>query len=77
MTPIEFVTWMKGFVQAVDDYTITPKHWSDIKEKLKVVGEPQTTHTINISGGTGTTNSTAHVTGKTPNQDVLSTNTVF
>ena len=78
MTPIEFATWMKGFVKAVDDYTITPKHWSDIKEILKTVDDTPTSYTVKLNETSGVgVNNTAQITNMTYNQDVLSTNTAL
>ena len=37
MTPEEFVLWLKGFAQAANNFTLTPKQWDDIKEKLSTV----------------------------------------
>ena len=37
MTPNEFVIWLKGFVQASNNYNITPKQWDDIREQLDKV----------------------------------------
>ena len=37
MTSDEFVTWFKGFAQAIDDYDITPARWASIKDKLDEV----------------------------------------
>jgi len=34
MTSQEFVTWLKGFTEACNDYTATPKQWDRIKEVL-------------------------------------------
>jgi hypothetical protein len=34
MTSKEFVFWMKGFMEACNDYTATPKQWDTIKEKV-------------------------------------------
>ena len=34
MTPKEFVTWLKGFVQAAPNFTITPQQWDDLREQL-------------------------------------------
>lgn len=39
MTEKEFVVWMKGFVEACNDDTATPKQWESIKEELKKVGD--------------------------------------
>jgi hypothetical protein len=37
MTPNEFVTWMKGFVEAANSFNITPKQWDSICEHLEKV----------------------------------------
>ena len=37
MTSNEFVIWLKGFTQAASNFTLTPKQWDDIKEKLDKV----------------------------------------
>jgi hypothetical protein len=37
MTPREFVIWLKGFTQAASTFTLTPKQWDDMKEKLDQV----------------------------------------
>ncbi len=37
MTPTEFIIWLKGFSQAANNFTLTPKQWDDIKEKLDKV----------------------------------------
>lgn len=34
MEPIEFVIWLKGFAESANEYNITPKQWSAMKEKL-------------------------------------------
>jgi hypothetical protein len=40
MTSNEFVIWLKGFAQAANNFTCTPKQWDDIREQLdKVVDE--------------------------------------
>jgi hypothetical protein len=40
MTPNEFVIWLKGFTQAANNFTCTPKQWDDIKEQLdKVISD--------------------------------------
>jgi hypothetical protein len=39
MTPKEFVTWLKGFVQAAPNFTITPQQWDNLKEQLDKVKE--------------------------------------
>lgn len=37
MTPNEFVIWLKGFAQAAPNFTLTPKQWDDVREKLDKV----------------------------------------
>lgn len=37
MTSYEFVIWLKGFTEACNDYTATPKQWDRIKEVLDEV----------------------------------------
>jgi hypothetical protein len=37
MTSKEFVTWFKGFAQAANNYTLTPKQWDDVREMLAKV----------------------------------------
>lgn len=37
MTPTEFVIWLKGFVQAAPNFTITPQQWDDLREQLDKV----------------------------------------
>jgi hypothetical protein len=39
MTSKEFVIWMKGFTEACNDYTATPKQWDRIKEVLEEVDD--------------------------------------
>jgi len=34
MTSRDFVIWMKGFTEACNDFTATPKQWDRIKEVL-------------------------------------------
>lgn len=34
MEPVEFVLWLKGFAESANEYNITPKQWSAMKEKL-------------------------------------------
>lgn len=44
MTSKEFVIWLKGFTEACNDFTATPKQWDRIKEELdKVNDEPKLT----------------------------------
>ena len=37
MTSHEFIIWLKGFTDACNDYTATPKQWDRIKEVLDEV----------------------------------------
>ena len=37
MTSKEFVIWLKGFTDGVHEYSITPKQWDYLKEKLSEV----------------------------------------
>ena len=37
MTPIDFVIWLKGFIQASSNFTLTPKQFDDLKEQLDKV----------------------------------------
>lgn len=37
MTSSEFVIWLKGFVEASNNYNLTPAAWESLKEKLKEV----------------------------------------
>jgi len=37
MTPEEFVIWLRGFMQGVHHYNITPAQWDYLKEVLEQV----------------------------------------
>jgi hypothetical protein len=37
MTPQEFVIWLRGFTEACNDFTATPKQWDRLKEVLNEV----------------------------------------
>ena len=39
MTSKEFVIWLKGFTEGVHEYSITPKQWDTLKEKLTEVDD--------------------------------------
>jgi hypothetical protein len=39
MTSKEFVIWLKGFAAASNNYSITPKQWDDLKDKLGEVND--------------------------------------
>ena len=55
MTSKEFVIWMKGFMEACNDFTATPKQWDRIKEELDKVNDNYNTISIGV-GGTGILN---------------------
>lgn len=37
MTDTQFVEWLKGFTEGVHHYSLSPKQWDYLKEKLKTV----------------------------------------
>jgi hypothetical protein len=37
MTERDFIIWLNGFVEASNEYNITPKQFDSIKEQLKKV----------------------------------------
>jgi hypothetical protein len=48
MTSKEFVLWLKGFTEGVHEYSISPKQWDTLKDKLaEVKDEPTLTFPIN------------------------------
>ena len=51
MTSQEYTQWLKGFLDAVDNYDITKKQFDSIREKLKEVDD--TTHNIGVPIGNG------------------------
>ena len=51
MTSQEYTQWLKGFLDAVDNYDITKKQFDTIREKLKEVDD--TTHNIGTPIGNG------------------------
>ena len=57
MTSKEFVIWMKGFMEACNDFTATPKQWDRIKEELDKVNDNYNSISIGV-GGTGVLNTT-------------------
>jgi len=80
MTPNEFVIWLRGFVQAANNFTLTPKQWDDIKEQLSKVKEITHNGGYVISTNTGTI---GHITttaerreDTTYNNAVLTTKTI-
>ena len=79
MTPNEFVIWLKGFTQAANNFTCTPKQWDDIKEQLDKVelNERLSRYTLDTNISNWNTTSTSEgrndVTYKT---DVPTTKTI-
>lgn len=55
MTANEFIVWLKGFIEACNDFAPTPAQWDRIKEELGKVGKPVS---ITFSNGTGNTAAT-------------------
>ena len=51
MTSQEYTQWLKGFLDAVDNYAITKKQFDAIREKLKEVDD--TTQSIGAPSGNG------------------------
>lgn len=51
MTEHEFIIWLKGFVEACNDFAPTPKQWDKIKEELEKLHKPNSITT----GTSGTT----------------------
>jgi hypothetical protein len=80
MTANDFVIWLKGFAQAANNFTLTPKQWDDIREQLDKVNDKPNTggYTISIKDGMVGTTTTSETRGDiTYKQDELTTNTVF
>jgi hypothetical protein len=48
MTSVEFTLWLKGFVEACNEFAPTPKQWDRIKEVLEKVSDNK-----GVSIGTG------------------------
>jgi len=55
MTSSEYTQWLKGFLDAVDNYSITKKQFDTIREKLKEVEDTPIGFPIG-NGGFGTPN---------------------
>lgn len=55
MTDKEFVQWLRGFVEGVHHYNLTPKQWDHLKEVLETVGK---TTSADYSTGNWTLNHT-------------------
>ena len=79
MTPNDFVIWLRGFVQASSNFTLTPKQFDDLKEQLDKVNDKPNTggYTISIKDGTyGTTTTAEGRADVTYKQDELITKTI-
>jgi hypothetical protein len=80
MTPNEFVVWLKGFAQAANNFTLTPKQWDDIKEQLDKVElyERLSRYTLDTNSTNWNTTTTASKDRNdvTYNTDVLTTKTI-
>jgi hypothetical protein len=79
MTPNEFVIWLKGFTQAANNFTLTPKQWDDIREQLDRVelNERLSRYTLDTSTNSwGTFTTTEDRTDVTYKTDVSTTNTI-
>ena len=51
MTSQEYTQWLKGFLDAIDNYAITKKQFDAIREKLKEVEDAPTHTPITIGNG--------------------------
>ena len=51
MTPNEFIIWLKGFVQAANNFAATPKQWDDLKDQLNKVETNNLPSSITVSNG--------------------------
>jgi hypothetical protein len=51
MTSQEYTQWLKGFLDAVDNYAITKKQFDAIREKLKEVEDTPTHTPVTIGNG--------------------------
>lgn len=81
MTPKEFVIWMKGFVKAANNFTLTPKQWDDLKDKLSDVdildnNIKATRYELDSTNWVTTTN-TAHINDVTYKQGESETKTLL
>ena len=51
ITPNDFVIWLRGFTQAANNFTLTPKQWDDVREQLDRVelNERLSKYTLDIN----------------------------
>ena len=66
MTSNEYITWLKGFAEACNDFAPTPAQWDTIKEELDKVGK-STSITFN-SGTANISTSNSNITYTTKQQ---------
>jgi truncated hemoglobin YjbI len=60
MTSNEFTIWLKGFVEACNEFAPTPKQWDKIKEVLEKVSDGRNVYSGTIATGGATTVSHQH-----------------
>ena len=46
MTNNEFILWLKGFTEGVHEYSVTPKQWDLLKERLSEVDDENRTQKV-------------------------------
>jgi hypothetical protein len=46
MSDKEFIQWLRGFVEGVHHYNLSPKQWDYLKEKLKQVKTNSSEYTV-------------------------------
>lgn len=81
MTSNDFVIWLRGFTQAANNFTLTPKQWDDIKEQLDKVelNERLSRYTLDIDTNSGWSTTTTTAEGRTDvtyKTDELTTKTI-
>lgn len=68
MTPEQFVIWLRGFAQAANNFTLTPKQWDDIRDKLA---------SVDLSKGSVASNPYTLEGNSTTTKTLLTDNTIF
>ena len=46
MTEKEFIDWIRGYVDGVHTYSVSPKQWQYLKDKVKSISTGTTRYTI-------------------------------
>ena len=46
MTEVEFVQWLRGFVEGVHHYNITPAQWDHLKDTLSKVRKDKSEYNL-------------------------------